>query len=234
MSIPALIGVGVLIVYPIVFSFILSFTGIRASVVNVRWNDFGNYIWLFSESSGDFWNGLWVAFEFSVLSTILQTVLGFFLAYLLYSMGRGMQSVYRVLLYIPCVLPSAVVAVMWNFIYSYDVGLLFKLWELFGWEQVLWLNDPDVVLFSIIIANTWRFVGITMVLYFVNMNAVSKDVLEGATLDGANRWMILWRFIFPLTISSTKMNLVLSFVGGMKSFDMFFMLEGGSMPQTRR
>ncbi|MFQ7077898.1 MAG: hypothetical protein ACLRSW_08135 [Christensenellaceae bacterium] len=47
MSIPALIGVGVLIVYPIVFSFILSFTGIRASVVNVRWNDFGNYIWLF-------------------------------------------------------------------------------------------------------------------------------------------------------------------------------------------
>ena len=233
MSIPALIGVGVLIVYPIVFSFILSFTRIRASVVNVRWHDFGNYIWLFSESSGDFWNGLWVAFEFSVLSTILQTVLGFFLAYLLYSMGRGMQSVYRVLLYIPCVLPSAVVAVMWNFIYSYDVGLLFKLWELFGWEQVLWLNDPDVVLFSIIIANTWRFVGITMVLYFVNMNAVSKDVLEGATLDGANRWMILWRFIFPLTISSTKMNLVLSFVGGMKSFDMFFMLEGGSMPQTR-
>ena len=79
MSTPALIGVGVLIVYPIVFSFILSFTGIRASVVNVRWNDFGNYIWLFSESSGDFWNGLWVAFEFSVLSTILQTVLGFFL-----------------------------------------------------------------------------------------------------------------------------------------------------------
>lgn len=72
-----------------------------------------------------------------------------------------------------------------------------------------------------------------MVLYFVNMNAVSKDVLEGATLDGANRWMILWRFIFPLTISSTKMNIVLSFVGGMKSYDLFFMLEGGSMPQTR-
>ena len=233
MSIPAVIGVGVMIVYPIIFSFCLSFTGIRASVVNVQWNSFQNYVWLFSSNAYDFWNGLLVAFEFSIISTILQTVLGFFLAYLLYSMGKYMQSVYRVLLYIPCVLPSAVVAVMWNFIYAYDVGLLFRLWELFGWEQVLWLNDPNVVLWSIIIANTWRFVGITMVLYFVNMNAVSKDVLEGATLDGANRWMILWRFIFPLTISSTKMNIVLSFVGGMKSYDLFFMLEGGSMPQTR-
>ena len=137
MSIPAVIGVGVMIVYPIIFSFCLSFTGIRASVVNVQWNSFQNYVWLFSSNAYDFWNGLLVAFEFSIISTILQTVLGFFLAYLLYSMGKYMQSVYRVLLYIPCVLPSAVVAVMWNFIYAYDVGLLFRLWELFGWEQVL-------------------------------------------------------------------------------------------------
>ena len=57
---------------------------------------------------------------------------------------------------------------------------------------MLWLNDPNVVLWSIIIANTWRFVGITMVLYFVNMNAVSKDVLEGATLDGANDSMEIY------------------------------------------
>lgn len=233
MSIPAIFSVLVLIVYPVIFSFCLSFTGIRASVANLKWNNFQNYAWLFSEYAGDFWNGLWVAGGFSFLSTLIQTLLGFFLAYLLYSMGKRMQSVYRVLLYIPCVLPSAVVAVMWRFIYEYDVGLLAKIWNMFGWEQVLWLNNPNVALWSIIIANTWRFVGVTMVLYFVNMNAVSKDVLEGATLDGANRWTILWRFIFPLTISATKMNLVLSFVGGMKSFDMFFMLEGGTMPQTR-
>ena len=233
MSVPAVIGVGIMIIYPIIFSFCLSFTGIRSSVVNVKWNSFENYTWLFSSNAFDFWNGLWVAFKFSVISTVLQTVLGFFLAYLLYSMGKKMKAVYRILLYIPCVLPSAVVAVMWNFIYSYDVGLLFRLWELFGWKQVLWLNDPNVVLWSIIIANTWRFVGITMVLYFVNMNAVSKDILEGAKLDGASRWGLLWKFIFPLTIASTKMNIVLSFVGGMKAYDLFFMLEGGTMAETR-
>lgn len=233
MSIPAIVSVLCLIAYPIVFSFFLSFTGIRGTVTNLKWNSFQNYVWLFSEYAGDFWNGIWVAGKFSFISTLLQTVLGFFLAYLLYSMGKRLQSVYRVLLYIPCVLPSTVVAVMWRFIYEYDVGLLAKIGGLLGWEQVLWLNDPNIAFWSIIIANTWRFVGVTMVLYFVNMNAVSKEVLEGATIDGANRWTILWRFIFPLTISATKMNLVLSFVGGMKSFDMFFMLEGGTMPETR-
>lgn len=77
---------------------------------------------------------------------------------------------------------------------------------------------------SIIFTNTWRFVGITLVIYFVAMNAIPKEIIESAKIDGANRWRILWRIMLPLTWTSTKNNVLLSIIGGMKSFDLFYLM----------
>ena len=91
----------------------------------------------------------------------------------------------------------------------------------------LWLDDPRLALGSVIFTNTWRYLGVTVIIYFVAMNAIPKDTIESARVEGANRNTILWRILLPLTFGSTKVNLLLSIMGGLKSFDLFYLFTSG-------
>ncbi len=226
---PAILSLLIFIVYPLIFAGIMSFTNWKALFINVEFIGWTNYRWLFSSEGAMFWEGLKISFQFAFLSTILQTAIGFFLAAILYNLTYRMQKIYKVLLYTPVLLPAAVVSVMWAFIFKPDVGLIDQFFErIFGITNTpLWIADSDIAIYSVIIANTWRFVGITMIIYFVAMNAISTDIIESARIDGASKMQILFRIMFPLTIRSTQINILLSIIGGMKSFDLFYLLTGG-------
>lgn len=224
LSIPLVLSIFLFIIYPLVFGVILSFTNWRFLPTDLKFVGFDNYIWIFQEGQM-FFKGIWISLQFAVISTLVQTLLGFFLAYILYNMGRRSQAVYKVLLYLPVILPAAVVSVMWDFIYKPEIGLIDRLLAMMGIQNTpLWLTDPAWQMPSIIFTNTWRFVGITLIIYFVAMNAISKEVIESAKIDGANRWRVLWQIMLPLTWNSTKINILLSIIGGMKSFDLFYLM----------
>lgn len=226
--IPAAVSLLLFVIYPVAFSVILSFTDIRYSVTNLHFRGFDNYKYLFTNPSTLFWPSLKNSLVFSVLSTFIQTVLGFFIAYLLYKMTRKLQNVYRILIYIPVVLPSSVVAIMWKFIFAHDNGLIDRLLLGLGFSDIpAWLVTPGWAMASVIVVNTWWYIGTTIILYFMAMNAVPRDCLEGARIDGVNRWQEMRYFILPLTFSTSKVNLVMSFVGGIKSFALFFLLTQG-------
>ena len=132
-----------------------------------------------------FWPSLLNSLKFSLISTAIQITLGFLIAYLIYKMKRGPQTLFRVLIYIPVVLPAPVVSVMWKFIYAHDNGLIDRLLLALGFTDIpAWLVTPGWSMVAVIITNTWWFIGTTVILYFVAMNAVPKDCLEGAKIDG--------------------------------------------------
>lgn len=229
LMIPTILGIGLFILYPVIFSLLMSFTNWKFVFVNLKFIGLDNYKWLFSEAGSQFWKSIWVSIKFTFISTSIQTVLGFLLAYVLYNMNPKAQSIYKVLIYIPVLLPSSVLSVMWTFIFEPNVGLIDVLLSYVGVENPpLWLVDERFALSSVIFVNTWQYLGVTTIIYFIAMNAISKDVLESATIDGAGKGLILWKFILPLTWSSTSVNLLLSIMGGLKSFDLFFMFTGGT------
>lgn len=229
LMIPTILGILLFIIYPVIFSFIMSFTNWKFVFVNVGFIGGTNYEWLFSESGSQFWISVWTSIKFTFISTAIQTFLGFLLAYVLYNMQPKAQAVYKILIYIPVLLPSAVVSVMWVFIFEPNVGLVDILLSYIGIENPpLWLVDDKIALGTVIFVNTWQYIGFTTIVYFIAMNAISKDILEGATIDGASRWKLLWRFILPLTWSSTSINLLLSIMGGLKSFDLFYLFTNGT------
>ncbi len=230
LAVPTLAGIIMFIVYPIVYSTVLSFTNYRFINKNVSFIGLENYAWLFSkdESARLFWHGLLLSIVYTVLQSALQTVLGFFLAYMLYCMGRKMQAVYKVLVYLPVILPMAVVTVMFKFFLDPQGVVNIVLNKVFHvTNPPLWLNTKGLTLFVVMLINTWRFVGITTVIYFVAMNNVDGCVLESARLDGASKTQILFRMLLPLTWASTKINLILSIVGGLKAYDFFLVLTEG-------
>ncbi len=229
LMIPTIVGILMFIVYPVVFSLILSFTNWKFVFVNVKFTGLDNYKWLFSGAGKQFWVSTWTSILFTFVSTAIQTFLGFLLAYVLFNMGRTAQGFYKVLLYVPVLLPAAVVSVMWTFIFEPNVGLIDVLLTNLGFTDLpLWLVDDKIALGTVIFVNTWRYIGVTMIIYFIAMNAITKDIIESATIDGASKAKILWKIILPLTWSSTSTNLLLSVMGGLKSFDLFYLFTNGT------
>lgn len=230
--IPSLFSIAMFIAYPIIYSVIISFTDMRFMPVNVSFVGFSNYKWLFTFSDSavmEFWSGLWLSFIFTFFSTAIQTVLGFFLAYVLYGMGKRTQGIYKVLMYLPVILPMTAVTVMWKFFLQPEGLVNIILTDIFGMlSPPNWLSTPTLTMGVVIFINTWRFVGITIIIYFVAMNNVDKSVLESARIDGATSAQILGKMLLPLTWSSSKINILLSLIGGIKSYDFFLVLTEGA------
>lgn len=220
-----IIGALVTIVFPLVFSFVLSLTNLKLNLGNLQFTGFDNYAWVFSEESSGFWKATGISVLFSVLSTLVQTILGFFLAMMLYFLGRRLQGIYKTLIYLPVILPSAVVSAMWIMMYSGDQYGIFNI--LFGMTDppFQWLSDSVIGMICLIVTNTWRFVGITTVIYLVSLSNVPADIIEAAKIDGASKPLMIRRILLPLTFGATVLNIILSIIGGIKSFDLFYLFQ---------
>lgn len=227
-SIQTIIAILVTLIYPLVYAIILSFTDIRFSIKNFDFSNiknytFANYIWLFKES--DFFKDLWISILFAVVSTAVQTVLGFLLAFMLYFMKGKVQGFFKTALYLPVILPTAVVSSMWIIILAGDefgvLNVILGLTE----PPFQWLSNKNIAFWALVIINTWRFYGITMVIYLVNMSAVSKEIIEAAEVEGANKAQIMFKIIVPLVMSATTLNIILSMIGGIQSFDLFYLFQ---------
>ncbi len=226
---PLVALLSVFMFYPIGNSVVMSFTNWSGmSIGGYNFIGFNNYIRVFTDMP-EYWQAIWVNVRFAFISTVLQTVLGFFLAVTVINMTRRWQNFYKVSLYLPVILPAAVVSVMWRYIYTPDFGLLNQLLRAIGLESLTqaWTGDSRFALASIIVTNTWRYVGFTMVLYYVAMLDISQDVLESSVVEGCNRWQQIRYFYFPLTRGTTEINFVLSITGGLRAFDLFYLLTGG-------
>jgi len=221
--------------YPIGNSIFMSFTNWSGFELNYDFIGLRNYERLFFEMP-EYWQAMWVNIRFATISTTIQTILGFFLAVGVLNLTRRWQDFFKISLYLPVILPAAVVAIMWRFIYTPDFGLinqLLRAMSLDSWARA-WTADPTWALPAVIFTNTWRYVGFTMVLYYVSLLGIPTEMLESAQVDGATYWQRIRYFYFPLTRGTTEINFVLSITGGLRAFDMFFLLtQGGPGGRTK-
>lgn len=224
---PALLFLSAFMFYPVINSLVMSFTNWSGFSNNFKVIGIKNYVRLINNI--DYWQAIVVNLKFALYSTLLQTVLGFILAFTIFHLSQRWQNFYKVALYLPVILPAAVVGVMWTFIYTPDFGLINQSLRAIGLGGLAqsWLGSYKTALGSVITTNTWRYVGFTMILYYVTMQNISKDVLEASTIDGATRAKQLFHIFIPLTWGTTEINFILSMIGGMKSFDLFYLMTGG-------
>lgn len=226
--IPSFIFLATFLLYPLIKSIAMSFTDWNGFNPEYKWVGIKNYVKLFTDTPA-YWSSIKINLTFSFVSTLIQTVLGFFLAFAVYHMSSKWQNFYKVALYIPVILPASVIAVMWRFMLSPDTGLVNTILRLVGLDFLChaWVGENATALGTIIAVNTWQYVGFTMVLYYIAMQNIPLDVLESAEIDGAGKWQRLRYFFLPLTAGTTETNVILSITGGMKSFALFYMLTGG-------
>ena len=194
---PLLILIAIFIYWPLVYSLYLSFFDwnfVRPDKNFVGWDNFTRL-----PDDPRFIQALKGTLFYTVTLVPLQVFLPLILALLLWPIRSSkMQDSYRAMLFSPTIIAYSVAAVMWLWIFNANQGVLNKVLAEFGIEKVRWLSDRDTAIWVIVVVATWKTLGFHMLLYLAALEAVPKDYIEAAQLDGANNWQLMRSIRFPL------------------------------------
>ena len=170
---------------------------------------------------------LWNTVQYVLWSLIIGYLPPFFIALMMNEIIHG-KGAFRVLIYIPAVIPGIAAMLIWYFMYYPDqTGLLNMIIGKFGMQPYQWLNDPDFVIVGIIIYSTWKGFGGSMLLYFASIQSVSVEVYEAALIDGAGPWKRLWHVTRPAMEGILLLQLVRQIIGVFQIMEQPLAMTGG-------
>ncbi len=176
----------------------------------------------------DFQRSLRNVVQFVLLNLALQIPIGYGLALLLANYLKGFRA-FKVVFFLPVVLPMTATSLLWKFIYfPTKTGVLNLIWGYFGGEPIAWLLEGSVALNAVIVANSWTGLGYHMVIGFAAISSIPEELLEAADMDGCVGLRKVWHVILPIVWEAMKISVALIIVGSLKNFDIIFiMTEGG-------
>jgi multiple sugar transport system permease protein len=167
-------------------------------------------------------NLIWLAFFL-----LIATPLGMFLAVLLDKDIKGTR-LYQSVLYLPVVLSLAIVGFIWQLQYAPETGFINNVLGRAGQgNQISWLGDPDLNLWAILIAASWRHVGYVMLLYLAGLKSVDNTLREAASIDGANERQTFFRVVFPVLRPINLVILVITVIESLRAFDLAYITNKG-------
>jgi len=175
---------------------------------------------------------MWAALSNNLIwifvGTISPMVIGLLVAMLLWSVQRA-SVVYRVVFFLPYILPGVAIGIVWGWIYDPVNGLLNEILRAVGLGAVArgWLGEPDVALYAVLVTAIWAGTGFAIVIFLSALRNVDVELVDASRIDGANSAQRLWYVILPQITPVFIMVLTLTLVGGFSVFDIIFIMTGG-------
>lgn len=223
---PALLLYAMFMIYPFFQSIYLSLTDWNGADAVKNFVGLENYRNLWSDDL--LWRSLWHNVIWVVIGTLGPLILGFLLAVLLAVRPKGF-TLFRTVYFMPQVLSPVIIAIVWGWIYNPLFGILNKGLEAAGLEAWTrgWLGDPDFALYAVLVAAMWAQTGFVFVIFLAGLQNVSRDLIEAATLDGANAWQRFRDVTLPQMANVVNVVAALLLIGGFNVFDIIFVMTGG-------
>lgn len=223
--IPALLLFLVFVYYPLVKTFIYALTDWNGYSKTYNWVGFDNFKKVFAEEENRqvFFNTIY----FAVFSILFGTIIQLTLAVVCHRKFKG-NKLAVTLIYIPAVISPIIVSLTWSSLLQYTglVNHYLESWGLGGLGKD-WLGDPDVVKNSLIFVNLWQYTGMGMIIFLSGMNSIPKEIHEAAETDGAVRFRKFRSVTLPLLMPFVTMNLMIGITGGLKVFELPFIMTNG-------
>jgi raffinose/stachyose/melibiose transport system permease protein len=166
---------------------------------------------------------------FTLYTSTFKLVFGLALALLLNEGVKRFSHIYRTLIYLPAVLPTLVVALIFKSILNPATGLLNTFLRGAGAVSLAkpWLVDPRIALMSVVGVDTWKGVGYIMVILLAGLQTIPQEYYEAAEVDGANAWSRFRHITFPLLMPAIVVVTVLNVLYGLRVFDIVYALTNG-------
>ena len=226
---PYLLHVAVFVLFPVVFSVVLTFHSWNI-ISPMQYIGLANYERLFKDRL--FWQAIWNTLRFLIVHIPLQILLALALAELLNRTVRG-ASFFRAAFFLPVIVSGVVVTILWQQLLSFNSGLLNWLLTAVALPRVAWLDDPAIAMYSIAVMATWKNVGLYVILFLVGLQSVPEQYYEAADMEGATNWQKFRYITLPIINPTTFTVVVLSTISGFSLFiEPYIMTEGGPMNTT--
>jgi raffinose/stachyose/melibiose transport system permease protein len=226
---PALFAFLTVMIVPFIYGIYLTFTDWDGISTTQSLVGFQNYGEVFKDEV--FWKSFGLTLKYVFFSVVLINVIAFALAYVL-TRGLKGQSIFRAGFFVPNLVGGIVLGFIWQFIFS---NVLVYLGSKAGIPlfSASWLSDPDKAFWSLVIVTVWQYAGYMMVIFVAGLMSVPNDILEAASIDGANGWTKMRRMILPLMIPSFIVTIFLSLQRSFMVYDVNLSLtKGGPFKST--
>ena len=219
---PAAVVYGILFVVPTLLAFYFSLT--RWTIFESKFIGFGNYVTFFREPA--LVSGLWHTLVYAVLTSGAKVVLGMLLAVLLTSqiIARGWL---RSVVFFPVLVSTIGVGLTFTVLMNPEHGLINEALGVIGIQGPGWLTNPKLALYSVALVDIWKGVGLATLIYIAGIVSIPHEYFEAAKVDGAGAWDNFRRIILPLARPATVTVIILSLIGGLRSFDLIWATTRG-------
>lgn len=226
---PAIITSLVFLIYPIVYMFYLSFYNWNM-IGEMKFIGLDNYVSLLTDS--EFIQVLLNTCQFTFWTVSGSLILGLGLALYLKNNSR-INRMIQTVMFTPYILPMVSIAFVWMWIMDTDLGLLNYFLELFNIDKVMWLGDPEVAMYSLILVNVWKSAGYYTLIFLSALQGIPTYLYEAAELDNAKSVTTFFKITLPM-LSPTLFFLALTaIIGSFKVFETVnVMTSGGPLNST--
>lgn len=230
---PALVLISEFFLFPLAGAFYFSLTDWNGSTVEVPFVGLANYIEALTDP------GVWQALSNNVIWVLLGTasplVFGLVIAVTLWSGVKGVLA-YRLVLFLPYLLPPIAIGIVWSWIYDPIDGWLNRILTSVGLEGLTrgWLGEPNTALVAVLGTAIWSYTGFVIVIFLAALQNVDEAQIEAAKLDGAGAVRRLWHIILPQITPIFLTVTTITLVGGFSVFDIVFIMTGGGPGDATR
>lgn len=231
--IPAIIVFAVFIVYPVCNTFYLSFFNYRTQTIRqgAQFIGFANYAQMVGDDK--MWTALQFTVLFTIISVVLESVLGMLCALIMNRQGKTRGLVCAMIL-IPWCIPTVVSGLMWSYIFAESYGILNYLLQTLGLacQPVRWLTDSRYAFLSILISDVWKTVPYMSLLMLSALKTVDASYLEAASIDGANKAQTFLRISMPCMKPIIIVAVMFRTIQSFRIYDLIRVLTNGG-PQGK-
>ena len=228
---PTLIVLLVMKAYPLIFTFVYSFTDYNylKGTENASFVLFDNYVSLFK--NGYFQQAVWNTIKFTILAVVLEMALGLLIAVFVNSLKRG-QKIMRTLLLLPYLLPAVTVALSWRMMLSANYGIINQFLKGLGLPVFNWFMDTKTAFGTILLIDVWQNVPFVFLLLYASLQSVSENQYEAARIDGAGFFQQFWYITLPNIKGSLALCALLRTIDTFRLFEKVNVLTGGGPAGT--
>ncbi len=221
---PALIAMIAILIYPLGYSFVMSFYRWDLASPSQYFVGLSNYRDTFN--SLGFQQTLRVQLIFSFVTIAVEVVAGIGVAVLVNSKLRGLKLA-RTLLLVPPMIAPAVVGLNFRWLFNGQYGLVNAILRYLGLPEAPWLSDPNWALVSVMIADIWQNTPLLVLLFLAGLQSLPQEPIEAAQVDGASPWGIFWHITLPLLRPVIMIVLMLRIIDTFRTFDVIWLMTQG-------
>ena len=171
-------------------------------------------------------NALMRTVVFTVAATAMEVALGLAISLLVDREFLGKRIVRGILL-VPIVMTPVVVGLTWRFLLDPSNGMMNYLLSTIGLGPVDWLGNPNVALFSLLMADIWQWTPFVVLLTMASLESLPGDPQNAARVDGAREWQVLWYITLPALKRALLVVALIRAIDSVKAFDIFYIMTRG-------